>query len=64
VIGSPIMKMAEYKTPRASVRGVFLCENVADTVFSPVRRADVEPWVDGGDVGGSDGTGEDVFLTL
>jgi hypothetical protein len=54
----------EYETPRASVRGVFLCDNVADTVFSPVRRADVEPWVDGGDVGGSDGAGGDVFLTL
>jgi hypothetical protein len=24
-------ELAEYETPRASVRGVFLCENVADT---------------------------------
>jgi hypothetical protein len=24
----------EYKTPRASVRGVFLCENLADTATS------------------------------
>jgi hypothetical protein len=27
-----VKELAEYKTPRASVRGVFLCENVADTV--------------------------------
>jgi hypothetical protein len=56
----------EYDAPRAQVRGVFLCENVADTVFSPVRRADVEPWIDGGDVGESVNVGEggDVYLTL
>jgi hypothetical protein len=27
-------KKLEYKTPRASVRGVFLCDNVADTAVS------------------------------
>jgi hypothetical protein len=27
-------KKFEYKTPRAEVRGVFLCENVADTAVS------------------------------
>jgi hypothetical protein len=51
--------MIEYETPRASVRGVFLCENVADTVFSPVRRADVEPWIEEEVTEGGD-----VFLTL
>jgi hypothetical protein len=27
-------ELAEYETPRASVCGVFLCENVADTAVS------------------------------
>jgi hypothetical protein len=35
---------------------------VADTVFSPVRRADVEPWIEYGEVTGTEGG--DVFLTL
>jgi hypothetical protein len=55
-------ELIEYETPRASVRGVFLCEDVADTVFSPVRRVDVTDWVDGGEVTGTEGG--DVFLTL
>jgi hypothetical protein len=34
----------EYETPRASVRGVFLCENVAVGCQSPVKRVTVEEW--------------------
>jgi hypothetical protein len=34
----------EYETPLAMVRGVFLCDNVADTVHSPVRRIELEEW--------------------
>jgi hypothetical protein len=52
----------KYEIPRAEVRGVFLCDNVADTVFSPVRTADVKPWEDGGEITGTDGG--DVFLAL
>jgi hypothetical protein len=32
-----------YKAPRISVRGVFLCENIAN-VQSPVDRVTLEPW--------------------
>jgi hypothetical protein len=35
----------EYKTPLASVRGVFLCEDIAN-VQSPVDRVTLEPWED------------------
>jgi hypothetical protein len=52
----------EYEAPQAQVCGAFLCDSVADTVFSPVRRVDVTDWVDGGEVTGTDGG--DVFLTL
>jgi hypothetical protein len=38
-------ELAEYETPRASVRGVFLCENIAN-VQSPVDRVTLEPWED------------------
>jgi hypothetical protein len=55
-------ELIEYETPRASVRGVFLCEEVADTVFSPVRTADVKPWEDGGETTSVEGG--DVFLML
>jgi hypothetical protein len=53
----------KYEAPRAQVRGVFLCDSVADTVFSPVRRADVDPWVNGGATDPAT-EGGDVFLTL
>jgi hypothetical protein len=33
----------EYETPRIGVRGVFLCENIAN-VQSPVDRVTLEPW--------------------
>jgi hypothetical protein len=56
------MKMIEYETPRASVRGVFLCENVADTIVSPVRRVDVTPWGNGGETTSAEGG--DVWLAL
>jgi hypothetical protein len=36
-------KKLMYKTPRASVRGVFLCENIA-TIQSPVRSVTLEGW--------------------
>jgi hypothetical protein len=38
------MKMIEYKTPRASVRGIFLCDSVADTICSPVKKVELEDW--------------------
>jgi hypothetical protein len=49
-----------YETPRAQVRGVFLCDNVADTIFSPVKSIDVNDWVDGGETAAAD----DVYLVL
>jgi hypothetical protein len=52
----------EYEAPQISVCGVFLCENVADTVFSPVKKADVEPWTDGGET--TEVEGGDVWLAL
>jgi hypothetical protein len=52
----------EYETPRAQVRGVFLCNEVADTVFSPVRGVDVEDWEPGGETTSAEGG--DVFLAL
>jgi hypothetical protein len=55
----PMRERLEYKTPRASVRGVFLCDNVADTIFSPVRKIDVNDWVNGGEEQGGD-----VYLAL
>jgi hypothetical protein len=36
----------EYETPRAQVRGVFLCENIA-TIQSPVKRVELEDWEEG-----------------
>jgi hypothetical protein len=35
--------MAEYKTPLVQIRGVFLCENLANCQ-SPVDRVTLEPW--------------------
>jgi hypothetical protein len=56
------VKVSRYEAPWAQVRGVFLCEDVADTVFSPVRTADVKPWEDGGETTSTEGG--DVYLTL
>jgi hypothetical protein len=36
-------ELIEYETPRASVRGVFLCENLAN-VISPVKKVTLEEW--------------------
>jgi hypothetical protein len=60
--GSLMNELIVYETPRASVRGVFLCENVADTACSPVKKVDVKDWVDGGEITGTEGG--DVFLVL
>jgi hypothetical protein len=35
----------EYKAPWIEVRGVFLCENIAN-VQSPVKGVTLEPWED------------------
>jgi hypothetical protein len=51
-----------YEAPWAEVRGVFLCENVADTVFSPARRVDAKQWVDGGETTAAEGG--DVFIAI
>jgi hypothetical protein len=51
-----------YETPRILVRGVFLCDSIAAPVFSPVRRVDVNPWVDGGETTATDGG--DVWLPV
>jgi hypothetical protein len=56
-------KKLMYKTPRASVRGVYLCDSVADTVCSPVRGADVTPWIEAGETD-PEVDGGYVFLTL
>jgi hypothetical protein len=50
-----------YETPRASVRGVFLCESVAVGVQSPVKRVTLEDWSDGATQSEADG---DVALAL
>jgi hypothetical protein len=34
----------EYKTPLAVVRGVFLCDNLMDTICSPVKKVELEDW--------------------
>jgi hypothetical protein len=36
----------EYEAPWAEVRGVFLCENIAN-VQSPVKRVEWEDWEEG-----------------
>jgi hypothetical protein len=53
----------EYEGPRASVRGVFLCENVADTAVSVLTLGITqEAW--GADVilGDVDSEGGDLWL--
>jgi hypothetical protein len=54
----------EYETPRASVRGVFLCENVADTVVS--ARGDIlqEDWDTGNTVIGDTDWQGDIDVDL
>jgi hypothetical protein len=47
----------EYETPRASVRGVFLCESVAVGCQSPVKRVTLEDW----DTGAEQPTGDGDF---
>jgi hypothetical protein len=37
-------RMEVYETPLAQVRGVFLCENVAVGVQSPVDRITLKDW--------------------
>jgi hypothetical protein len=54
-------EMVEYETPRASVRGVFLCEGVAVGVQSPVKRVTLEDWEAGAAQGAGDG---DISLPL
>jgi hypothetical protein len=56
----PLKEM--YKTPLAQVRGVFLCDNVADTIHSPVRSVDVTPWTDVGET--TEAEGGNVFLAM
>jgi hypothetical protein len=36
----------EYEAPRAEVRGVFLCENIAN-IQSPVKRVTLVDWTEG-----------------
>jgi hypothetical protein len=56
-------KLIEYETPRASVRGVFLLEGIADTVISPVSGGvDVESWGTDEEITGTDGG--NVYLLL
>jgi hypothetical protein len=55
-------ELIEYKTPQAQVCGVFWCENVADTVTSPVRTVNVEEWKNGGETVAGDGG--DIYLSL
>jgi hypothetical protein len=42
-------QVIEYETPRAQVRGVFLCENVADTLVSARATIRQEDWDTEGD---------------
>jgi hypothetical protein len=53
-----------YKTPRTQVRGVFLCENVADTLASVRGNIVQEDWdpLDNTDIGlGADPQGNITF---
>jgi hypothetical protein len=54
-------ELIEYETPRASVRGVFLCENVAVGCQSPVKGVTLEDWSAGDAQEAGDG---DVLLPL
>jgi hypothetical protein len=53
-----------YETPRAQVRGVFLCENVADTAVSAYTTGITqEEWGSQVDiVGDDDAEGDDVWF--
>jgi hypothetical protein len=51
----------EYKTPLAMVRGVFLCDNIADTLVSArasIRQEDWDPSSDVTPIGASDWQGD------
>jgi hypothetical protein len=51
----------EYETPRACVRGVFLCDNIADTLVSArasIRQEDWNPSSDVTPIGASDWQGD------
>jgi hypothetical protein len=51
----------EYETPRAFVRGVFLCDNIADTMVSArasIRQEDWDPSSDVTPIGASDAQGD------
>jgi hypothetical protein len=50
----------EYETPRASVRGVFLCDNLMDCQ-SPVKRVTLDAWDTGQTQSEADG---DITLAL
>jgi hypothetical protein len=52
----------EYNIPQASIRGIVLCDSVADTIYSPVKKVDVTPWVDGGETMSAEGG--DVYISL
>jgi hypothetical protein len=56
-------KKIEYETPRARVRGVFLCEDLADTLVSARGNIRQEDWgTDDTVIGGTDWQGDvDVY---
>jgi hypothetical protein len=53
-------ELIEYEAPRASVREVFLCENIAN-IQSPVKRVTLEDWEEGAEQEAGDG---DVLMPL
>jgi hypothetical protein len=53
--------MEVYEAPRICVRGVFLCENLAIGVQSPVKKVTLEDWENGAAQGAGEG---DISLPL
>jgi hypothetical protein len=52
----------EYETPRASVRGVFLCDNLADTVSVRTAGITQEEWGTDTTLGDPAGEGGELYL--
>jgi hypothetical protein len=56
-------ELVEYETPRASVRGVFLCDNVADTAVSVLTLGITqEAWGADDILGDVDAEGGDLWI--
>jgi hypothetical protein len=57
-------EMAEYKTPLAQVRGVFLCEEVAVPISATLGTIKQEQWGTGENLVGDTNSDGDVWLSI